>query len=172
MTPEQIAALSLTWKIAVSAIGIGGIVGGAIWAIYKAVKAAGNPIREAAVAAATETLAQTDMLKSMKRSQELTADDVKELGRRFTTSDDRHERQAGEVQRKLAEHSAILATHADAIHTNTVRFKPLEDSLARVQTVLNMRKTDGTMGDRLVEALTPAPPDTPAPPKPAEEVIS
>lgn len=172
MTPEQIAALSLTWKIAAGAVAAGAFLATVGWTIYKAVRAAGNPIREAAVAAASETIAQTSMLRELTASQQTTADDVKELGRRFTTSDDRHERHAGEVQRRLAEHSAILATHADAIHTNTIRFKPIEDSLARVQTVLNMRDTDKALGGRLVEALSADPPEQPASIPPVDEVQS
>jgi uncharacterized protein YpuA (DUF1002 family) len=173
MTPEQIAALSLGWKIAIAAAAVGTFVGAGALAIYKAVKAAGDPIAKAAKAAASETLAQTDMLKELGRTGELTASEVRELGRRFTVSDDRNERHAGEVMRKLAEHTATLATHADAIHTNTVRFKPIEDSLARVQTVLNMRKTDEALGAGLVAALTPDPPaETPASTLPADEVKS
>jgi hypothetical protein len=172
VTPDQIAALSFLWKFALAAFGVGCAFAGIGYTVYRAVKAAGNPIKMAAQAAATETLVQTGILRELKTAQESTAGAVVELGRRFTTSDERNERQQSETTKELARHDAILATHADAIHAQGLKFKPIEDQLARVETVIGLRKTDLKASEALVAALAPAPPsaETPASSAPAEEV--
>lgn len=161
MTPEQFALMPLWIKI--------GFVGGAVLAglifsgfvLYKATSwatsKASTPIREAAVTAARETLAQTEMLADLKRTGEVTAAGVRELSERFTAGDLRAERLADEHRKWLLRHDETLKTHADAIQANANRFKPIEDTLARVETVVNMRRTDTELGRALVGSLAPEP---------------
>jgi hypothetical protein len=174
VTPEQFALLPLWIKL--------GLVGGAVLAgliftgfvLYKATSwataKASAPIREAAIIAARETVAQTGMLDDLKRTGESTARAVGDLSERFTVGDLRAERLADEHRKWLIRHDETLKTHADAIQANTNRFKPIEDTLARVETVVNMRRADGDLGRALVHALAPDPqPQSPPPGERREE---